>query len=134
MKAQVAIEYLVIVSFALMVLIPYILYLKDVSQNYSENNKLVIAKNSVDKLGQVADWVYSQGEGAKTKIDILIPEGVDEIILTDHIINWKVRTSSGVSDIYYTTVANITGSIPTSSGYVNLVVQAIKDGVNVSAG
>jgi hypothetical protein len=132
MKAEVAVEYLVIVTFAIMVLIPYILYLNDVSQGYSETNKLTIARNSVDKLGQTADWVYSQGEGARTKIDVLVPDGVESIEFMNRTINWKVRTSAGISDVYYVAVANVTGSIPTTPGYKSILIQAMRDGVNVS--
>lgn len=132
MKSQVSVEYLIIVAFAVMVLIPYILYLNDLSQSYSENNKLTIAKNSVDKLGQTVDWVFSLGEGAKTRIDILVPEGVESIQFVGRTIEWKVRTSAGISDISYIAVANVTGTIPTSAGYKNVLVQAFRDGVNVS--
>ena len=133
MKAQVSVEYLIIVSFAIMVLIPYILYLNDLSQSYSESNKLTVAKNSVDKLGQTVDWVFSQGEGAKTRIDVLVPEGVESIEFIGRTISWKVRTSAGVSDVYYIAVANVTGSMSTSPGYRNVLVQAFRDGVNVSS-
>lgn len=132
MKAQIATEYLIVVSFALMVLIPYILYLQTVSQNFSEENALTSASNSVQKIGQAADWVYSQGEPAKLKILIQIPNNIENISFLDKTIIWKVRTSSGVSDIYYNSVANLTGSLPTNPGYYNVLVQASKNKVSIS--
>jgi hypothetical protein len=132
MKAQVAIEYLAIISFALMILIPYALYLQSVSRNLSEENYLTIASNSVQKIGQISDWVYSQGWPAKTTILIQIPSNVEEISFNGKMMNWKIRTSSGISDIYYISVANLTGILPTTPGYYNVLIQAIENGVNIS--
>jgi hypothetical protein len=132
MKAQVAIEYLAIVSFALLVLIPYALYLQSASRNLSEENDLTIASNSVQKIGQFSDWIYSQGKPAKTTILIQIPKNVEEISFNGKIMNWKVRTGSGTSDIYYISAANLTGSLPTAPGYYNILIQAIENGVNIS--
>jgi uncharacterized protein (UPF0333 family) len=124
MKSQVATEYLIIVSFALMVLIPFILYLTNVSQNFSEDNTLTVASDSVQKIGQTADLVYSRGEPAKLTISILIPANVQEINFTNKTMTWKVRTSSGVSDVYYNSVANLTGNLSTTPGYYNVIVEA----------
>jgi hypothetical protein len=132
MKAQVALEYLIIVSFALLVLVPYVLYLNDLSQSYSETNKLTVARNSVDKLGRNVDWVYSQGEGAKIETEILVPDGVESIEFLNNTIVWKVRTTAGVSDVFYTAVTNVTGNIPTTPGYKIVLIQAFRGYVNVS--
>jgi len=132
MKAQVAVEYLIIVSLALMILIPYVLYLNDLSQSYSETNRLTVTRNSVDKIGRNVDWVYSQGEGAKMETEILVPEGVESIQFLNKTILWKVRTSAGISDVYYTTITNVTGSIPTTPGYRIILIQAFRGYVNVS--
>jgi uncharacterized protein (UPF0333 family) len=132
MKAQIAIEYLAIISFALLILIPYTLYLQSVSRNLSEENDLTIASNNVQKIGQISDWVYSQGKPAKTTILIQIPNNVEEISFDGKIMNWKIRTSSGTSDIYYISAANLTGILPKSPGYYNVLIQAIENGVNIS--
>jgi hypothetical protein len=132
MKAQISTEYLIIVSFALMVLVPFALYLQDVSRRFSEDNSLTVASNSVKKIGQAADWVYSQGEPSKLNIQIAVPNNVEDISFVNNSIIWKIKTSSGVSDIYYTSIANLTGSLPTSSGYYYVLVQALENGVSIS--
>jgi len=131
MKSQISTEYLIIVSFALMVLIPYILYLTNMSQGFSEDNTLTVASNSVQKIGQTADLVYSRGEPARLKISILMPSNVQEISFIGKTMNWKVKTSSGVSDIYYNSVATLEGSLPTTPGYYNVIVEATDSEVNI---
>jgi hypothetical protein len=135
MKSQVATEYLIIVSFALMVLIPYILYLTNMSQSFSEDNTLTVASDSVQKIGQTADLVYSRGEPAKLTISVLIPSNVQEISFignNNKTMNWKVKTSSGVSDVYYNSVATLNGTIPTKPGYYDITVEATGSGVNIN--
>lgn len=132
MKLQIATEYLIIVSFALMVLIPYILYLYSASLQYQEQNSLTIASESVKKIGEACDWVYLQGEPAKLTLKILIPKNVENITFLNKTIVWKVRTSAGVSDVYYNCLANVTGYLPNREGEYLVSVEALKGGVKIS--
>ena len=132
MKLQIATEYLIIVSFALMVLIPYILYLYSASLQYQEQNSLTISSESVKKIGEACDWVYLQGEPAKLTLKILIPKNVENITFLNKTIVWKVRTSAGLSDVYYNCLANVTGYLPNREGEYLVSVEALKGGVNIS--
>jgi len=132
MKLQIATEYLIIVSFALMVLIPYILYLYSASLQYQEQNSLTISSESVKKIGEACDWVYLQGEPAKLTLKILIPKNVENITFLNKTIVWKVRTSAGLSDVYYNCIANVTGYLPNREGEYLVSVEALKGGVNIS--
>lgn len=132
MKSQVATEYLIIVSFVLMILIPYTLYLSNLTQSFSEDNTLTVASNSVQKIGQTADLVYSRGEPAKLKISILIPSNIEDISFIGKTMNWKVKTSSGVSDIYYNSVATLKGTIPKTPGYYDIIIEAMDSEVNIN--
>jgi len=132
MKLQIATEYLIIVSFALMVLIPYILYLYSASLQYQEQNSLTIASESVKKIGEACDWVYLQGEPAKLTLKILIPKNVENITFLNKTIVWKVRTSAGLSDVYYNCLANVSGYLPNRDGEYLVSVEALKGGVKIS--
>ena len=132
MKLQIATEYLIIVSFALMVLIPYILYLYSASQQYQEQNSLIIASENVKKIGEACDWVYLQGEPAKLTLKILIPKNVESITFLNKTIVWKVKTSAGLSDVYYNCLANVTGYLPNREGEYLVSVEAFKGGVIIS--
>jgi len=132
MKVQMATEYLIIVSFALMVLIPYILYIYSASQQYQEQSFLTIASQSVKKIGEACDWIYLQGEPAKLTIKITIPRNVVNISFLNKTILWKVKTSAGISDIYYNCLANVSGYLPSREGEYFVVVEAVRGGVNIS--
>ena len=133
MKFQVAVEYILIIGLGLAILIPYVAYLTQVAQSYKEENALVTAKNSLEKLGQTIDWIYYQGEPAKTKIEILIPDNVESIEVVNGTIVWRIRTSAGISDIYYIcAVKNITGNFPSGGGYYEITIEAKGNGVEVN--
>ena len=132
MKSQVAVEYLIIVSVAFMILIPTILYLNQSFIGYSDDNKLSKASETVKKIGQTADWVYSQGPPAKQTIEIFIPKDLEEISLNNKTVLFKVRTSAGVSDVFYESVAPLNGTLSSNSGYYFISLTAFQDYVNIS--
>jgi hypothetical protein len=134
MKAQIATEYMMIIAFALLILVPYTLYLTNVSQNFSQDNSLAVASNSIKKIGQNADWVYSQGMPSKLEISVMIPDNVENITISGKSILCKIRTSAGISDVYYDSIANLTGNLTTSPGYYNVIIQAVESGVQISVG
>lgn len=132
MRAQVAVEYLIIISIAFAILLPFIIYANQLLHNYREDTKISLAKNSVKKLGENIDWVYSQGQPAKLSIAVYIPEDVTEISIDNNTISFKIRVSSGTSDVYYTTIAPLDGSLPVESGHYIISLTAFEDYVNIS--
>jgi len=131
MKLQVAVEYMLIVGFALMVLLPYFLYSRDLSIRYSQENSLLDAKNSVEKLGQLADLVCSQGEPAQVVTSVVIPSNVERVVIQNKTIEFKVRTLAGTSDIFYTTTCNVSGNLSNIRGNIDVLIKAISDGVQI---
>lgn len=132
MKSQVSVEYLIIISVAIMILIPIILYANELLLGYKDDTKISLARNAVEKIGENVDWVYSQGAPAKRSLEVYIPEGIEQINLENKTILFKIKTRAGTSDIFYTTVANLSGSIPMQSSYYKLSLTAHQNFVNIS--
>ncbi len=129
-KAQTAMEYYTIVAIALMILLPLSVYVYQLLYQYGDDTKISLAKDAVDELGQTADWVFSQGPPARyTFQSFYIPEGIENIDLDNNIILFEVKTSAGISDIYYQTIAPLDGYIPSKSGYYPIAVIAKEDNV-----
>lgn len=131
-KGQVAVEYMIIISIAFAILLPFIVYANQLLHNYREDTKISLAKNSVKKLGENIDWVYSQGEPAKLSIEVYIPKDVIEISLVNNTISFKIRTSSGTTDIHYKTIAPLNGSLPVNAGNYIISLTAFAGHVNIS--
>jgi len=132
MKAQAAVEFLIIVSVALMILLPVSFYANQSLMGYRDDTKISLAKNTVNKLGESADWVFSQGSPAKLTLKVYIPDDVYNISLEGKTILFKIRTSAGVTDVFYETVPSLGGSLPTNSGYYYVSLTAYADHVNIT--
>jgi hypothetical protein len=132
MKAQTAIEYYTIVGIGLIILLPLSVYVYGLLNNYGDDTKLSLARDAVNKLGESADWVFSQGPPAKLTLEVYIPEGVQNTDLNNNMILLQVKTSSGVTDIYYTTICPLIGSIPTESGHHTFSIIANLTYVNIT--
>jgi hypothetical protein len=132
-KAQTAVEYYTIVAVALVILLPLSVYVYQLLYQYGDDTKLSHARNAVDQLGETADWVFSQVTPAKYTFEsFYIPEGVETITINNDGILFEVKTSAGISDVYYQTIAPLDGSIPTESGYYPISVTAFNTYVNIS--
>jgi hypothetical protein len=132
MKSQAAVDYFTIISVAFLILVPLVVYLNQLLTGYSGDNSISLAKNAVNKLGETADWVFSQGPPAKNTFMIYIPEGIENVTLNNKVILFKVRTSAGTTDVYYQTVAVLNGYIPKKSGYYHISLIAFDDYVNIT--
>lgn len=132
MKGQAAIDYFTIISVALLILVPLFLYVNQLLAGYSDDNRISLANDAVNLLGQNADWVYSQGSPAKRTIKIYMPENVEEISLDNKMILFKVKTSAGTADVYYNTVPNLNGFLSTKSGYYYVSLSAFDNYVNIT--
>ncbi len=132
MKGQVAVEYLIIISVALIILLPLSLYINQSLIGYRDETKISRAWNAVNKLGENADWVFSQGPPAKKTIEIYIPDDVDEISFDNKTVLFRVKTSAGISDVFYVTVPELKGSLPEYGGYYFVSLTAFSNYVNIS--
>jgi uncharacterized protein (UPF0333 family) len=132
MKSQVAIEYLSIIVVGLVILIPVIGYLNEMYISYKDDNRISMARTTVTKLGDYANWVFSQGPPAKKTIEIYLPDGIEEISFSNNTINFRLKTLSGLTDVFYQTIAPINGNLPDSSGYYFVSLVAYDDYVNLT--
>lgn len=132
MRAQAAVDYFSIVAVALLILLPLSIYINQLLNNYRDDTKLSHARDAVKKLGENVDWVFSQGPPARRKIEIYIPEGVEETSLENKTILFRVKTSAGISDVYYETVPELGGSIPSKNGHYFVSLVAYEDNVTIS--
>jgi hypothetical protein len=132
MKSQAAVEYFTIISIALFLLLPLSLYVNELLTGYRDDTRLSLAKDLVKKLGENVDWVYSQGPPARVSLKVYVPEGVEEASLENKTILLRMRTSAGLSDVYYMAVPELNGSLPSESGYYSVSLVAYENYVNIS--
>ncbi len=133
MRGQVAIEYLIIVGIGLAILIPYLVYLQSTSASYKEENCIIQAKNSLEKLGSSIDLICYQGEPARMEIRLIIPDCFYSAnYINNKTIVWKLKTSAGFSDISYTTLCNFSGKLFNKPGIYIVTIKSKENHVEIS--
>jgi len=120
LRAQGAIELLVIL--AMIATVGLIIYSASQNTLAGSNKALIVsqARATVNDLSSAASEVYSEGVGAKRKIYIVIPEGVDpsRVYVNNTVINIGLKIEGQTSDINTQTgMRLLQGSdFPTSPG------------------
>lgn len=118
-KGQTSIEQLLITGISL----TFIALLFYVSMTFvSDNIRITQANDAIMKLKNAADYVYSTGPGSKTTVLLIIPEGVQFINASGKRIDMRFSISSGESDAFVNTKANVNGTITTTGGAQTITV------------
>jgi len=126
MKAQAAVEYLIMVGVILAIAIPIFYY----SLTYSSESVAISkSKEAAEAIASGVDYVYSLGEGTRTTVAIDIPTNVKESYILDNEIGFRISTSAGITDVYAMSMTNVTGSLPDTPGRHFIVIKHLGDGV-----
>lgn len=105
-KSQSALEYLLIIALVLGIIVPttYLLF------RYSSESNAEIVDSQIIKIGRsiidTAETVYFSGEGAKIVVELVMPEGVDDIyILSNRELIFKFTTEIGQTEsVFFSSV------------------------------
>ncbi len=133
MRAQSSFEYMMIFALAIAFAIPVWLYVTSLQQSAGEDLSLSYAQNAVNQITSAADLVYTQGPPAKVRLSVYIPSRVDMINITNRTVNFRLLTSTGVSDVFSTSVADLTGTLPDSEGVYWIDVESMGSYVQVTS-
>ena len=131
-KGQVAMEYILIVGFAFFTsILLFILF-------YEESNSMSsqITSKQIDqiasKIANNVDKVYYLGEHSKTTLKVTIPSNIVNTSVSNKEIIFRVRASGGISENVKTTVANVTGQIPSNQGLYYITIESQGDHVLIN--
>lgn len=117
MRGQAALEYLIMVGL-LLIALTFIFSLASIRTREIEDSfKIDTAENTVAKIVESADIVYSLGAPSKTtflaQIPSVEPEGT---YVSSKVVNLRVLTSSGSKDVWEISKSALQGYVPTSAG------------------
>lgn len=129
MRGQAATEMLTVISIGLLIVIPlfYITLF-----NSSQSTSQIIASETVNKVASSADYVYALGNESSINLNVRIPPEIVSGLVGSKTILLKLRTNAGTTDIFALTKANVTGTLPTSSGNYLIKLKNINSTINIS--
>lgn len=133
MKAQTAMEYMIIVGIVLAFMLPLWIYVTTSQQRITTELSITYGKNAIDQIVSAADLVYSQGPPAKVTISVYIPSGIDNITITGNVIIMKVRVDSRLSDLVAVSNTQLNGTLPVSEGTYDIDIEAVDNFVQIIA-
>lgn len=125
-KAQMAMEYLMVIGFSLLLIIPIITL---VYQHYDENRTSIHQEHLQElarELKYQAEKIHYQGAPSRTTVEASLPPGVKEVIIVNKTIEFRMENND--VSIYADTRVNVTGNIKTFSGPHIITLQAYDNG------
>ena len=110
-KAQSAIEYLMIIALTLGIIVPtsYLFF------RYSSESNVKIIDSQIIQIGRniidTAETIYFSGESSKIVVQINMPKNVDDIYIIDNReLVFNITTNIGESETVFFSTVNITSS------------------------
>lgn len=132
MKSQAALEYMIVISLALVFIIPFFLLAQNSVRDLDSNINLIESKETVEKLSDGVKLVYAQGEDAKMSIYVKFPKN----IVSTHVVQQMVIINIGVdsmnNSIFEVFDFNVTGTLPATYGNHKIILTNINNTVNIS--
>ena len=123
-KSQASMEYLVIVGFVMVLIIPMLL----IFYTYSDRTEDQIVSNQINKIGNkvsdAAEAMYYLGEPSRTRIKAYFPNKINNITIGNNEIVFTVRTKQGEDEIVIYTPVAIQGSLDFHSGHHNIDIRS----------
>lgn len=131
-KAQVSIEYLIIVGFVTFVVIG----IMGIALYYSGTMKGKIKENQINnfanKIISTAESVYYSGAPSKATISCYLPDNVKSITIGEYDLIIEFSTSSGINKIAFSSRVPISGALSPSQGLKKIKVEAQSEKVIIS--
>lgn len=132
MKSQVSVEYLLILGFVTLMVIPLII----LYYTYTLNSSDEIATSQIgliaNKIVDAAESVYFLGEPSQTTIKVYMPNKVAGTSLDNKEILFNISTKSGISEIVQISSVNLIGNLPVREGIYFITLNATSTGVIIS--
>lgn len=113
-RAQVSIEFLQILAVSALVLVFFIAISQSTGADINQAKAESEAKNAISDIAGAAKEVYAQGLGAKKKVYVTIPSGIET--QKTYVANNTIRMHVDGNDYVGMETFDMHGTLPTSSG------------------
>ncbi len=133
-RAQASLEYVLIVGFALLMLMPLIIIYAMQEEIIRDDVNIIQGKKIVDSIVDNSEKVRFIGSPSKTTLEVRMPYNVEHINISNDMVLIRLRTSGDFIDIYRYSKVNLSGEIDNHPGIRKIEITAHDDFVNISSG
>ena len=131
-RAQVSMEYLIIVGFVTFIIIGILGLAFIYSGSIKDSIKVNQITGFASKIISTSESIFYAGYPSKATIPVYLPEGVENISLSGDSLIIEFQTSTGKNKISFSSNVPITGLITTGQGIKKIRILAEQNNVNVS--
>jgi hypothetical protein len=115
-KAQISVEYMMIIGFATLMALPLLLvyynYSADASEAVASGQALQIARAIADS----SESVYFLGYPSQTTLKLNFPDNIQSINLSNREIVFRMKNRQRTADIVQVSSVNLSGDLPIKPG------------------
>jgi uncharacterized protein (UPF0333 family) len=133
-RAQVSMEYILIISFSLLLAMPLVIIFL---YNSSAFNTSVVNSQSGKVLQEIvgaAETVHYLGEPSQKIVSVYFPKSVQQVIFSDKYVAMVMNETGSTHYIYKYSNINFTGNITTYPGLHVLKIAAVNNTVSITPG
>ena len=112
-RGQNAVETLIILCVIIAIFTMMIVVNQDVVKSYNSKFTVDRTNSALNDITNAAQSVYQQGVGAKTRITINFPDGVDNITFKNNIIKFRLGNNNLIQKKFE---FNVTGKLVSNEG------------------
>jgi 23S rRNA pseudoU1915 N3-methylase RlmH len=132
-RGQVAIEYVIVMAFALMLIAPLIIVYYSQTTRLGDETTSATVERAATQIAEAADTVYYLGAPSMRTLTVDLPENVKSVQLSGRTITFVVGSSHGNYEQNGWSAANLTGGFSVTTGPHVLVLTALSDSrVNIT--
>jgi len=131
-KGQVALEYLVMIGFGLMIATPLIIQGQESLRSLNEVDRSSKVTGVLDAAEETAGLVHSQGPPARTSTVVTVPSGIVGSRADDTLLSYTLRLTAGNATYFRDLGFTVNGSLPTNAGRYLLIAEARGSYVNIT--
>ncbi|OYT27474.1 MAG: hypothetical protein B6U97_01490 [Candidatus Altiarchaeales archaeon ex4484_96] len=131
-KAQVSMEYMVVLGISLAVVVSVLLVVNNMINSSTTKVSISSAYTAMEGIREAADFIYVTGHPSKIQKSVFVPTGVAEAEIDDRVVRFRVEVASPIdssyTDIYAVTKGEMTGVIclgPCHEGNYKLIFESI---------
>lgn len=131
-KGQAALEYLILVSTALLIFGGIIYYFNISKNSFSNDVRVSQLQNTVNWMVDSANMVCMQGKPASIISQVYIPAGVKDAYFDEKRIVYNLTLGSSITHIYGEALCKLKGDLPREEGNYRILVRMEDDYVNIT--
>jgi len=132
MKAQISIEYLIIISFITFLIMSILAVAFFYAGNISDRIKMDQVQSYANKIISSSESVFYAGKPSKVLINAYLPIGVEGIEILNKDIVFNVTTNSGTTRIAFSSKVPLSGTLSNWEGVKAINITAGDDYVTIN--